>query len=836
LDDHTIVIAGAGSSTSNSVELKLSSAKGSARAEIDDQIMTPRAEVAADSMTKQSQSSSQTVGLEEIVVTGTHIHNAEPISPVVTLTHDEMINQGYTTLDQVIEQLPQNFKAGASQESNPVNGKGNGASNNYGYASGVNLRGLGANATLVLLNGRRLAPTAFGGVTDISQIPVSIIDHVEIMSDGASALYGSDAVAGVVNVITKHDYSGIELGARVNGISDGKTPNYAGSLLGGFSWNAGNVVVDFDHELDNPLFARNRSFTSTLPDPTMLLPRNETSSYYVSLQNKFSGRLNLSGDALVTRRKYATQDRLAATDPLPYNASGTVDQYSGSLQLDYSISSEWTATLVGQGSKEADDSKLVYPNFDTIYRYHPLDYKVFSIEPRIDGKLFDEPGGAVRLALGGQLRRETFKNKYASGPATGPLTLLTMTDESRHIASAYGELLVPIIGEDNSTRFAKRLRINVSGRYDDYTDFGHTSNPKIGAEWIPLTGLALHATYSRSFQAPTLYETSNAINEGIVMTVPDPRSPSGSSVALLVDGTNPSLQPETAKSFNAGLTYKPQFVEGLKLDASYFSIDFDNQINRLSNVFFTNFLQEEAVLGSFIERDPSLAQTNQALSQVGRTIYNGEAGYCAVGTLGCPSVNPGGVAAIANLGYQNSASVRVHGVDLTTRYIGPQTAFGRFRADLDGTFITTYRQRITPAATEASPLNTVYNPLRFRAKANIGWEQGGLGVNARLNYSNAYENSDAVNPSCPNAAGCQIGSWTTVDWSLSYVTTGRGAGTPFAGVRIGLDVTNIFNRAPPLVSSVPGSDLYPYDPANANAFLRVIAISVTKRWGGDGGR
>jgi iron complex outermembrane receptor protein len=198
-------------------------------------------------------------------------------------------------------------------------------------------------------------------------------------------------------------------------------------------------------------------------------------------------------------------------------------------------------------------------------------------------------------------------------------------------------------------------------------------------------------------------------------------------------------------------------------------------------------------------------------------------------------VDPAGLAAIVNLGYENSASVRLGGIDFTAKYTGQPAQFGRFRADLDGTYFTTYQQRITRASAEASPLNTVYNPLRFRAKANLGWERGRWGVNARVNYSNAYRNTDAVNPTCPNGNGCQIASWTTVDWSLSYATP-RDAGAHLGGVRIAFDVTNLFNRAPPFVSSPAGFGGYPYDPTNANPFLRMLGISVTKRWGDGGGR
>ena len=192
-----------------------------------------------DDRSTADRKSAKNSGLNEIVVTGTYLHDVEPLSTLITITHDDIINQGYSRLDQVFSQLPENSMAGASAESNPTNGLGDNASKNYSRGSGVNLFGLGANATLVLLNGERMAMSNFGQSVDISLIPVSIIDRVEILSDGASAIYGADAVGGVVNIITRNDYSGTEVGARTASISAGKAPNFGGDILHGFSWSGG---------------------------------------------------------------------------------------------------------------------------------------------------------------------------------------------------------------------------------------------------------------------------------------------------------------------------------------------------------------------------------------------------------------------------------------------------------------------------------------------------------------------------------------------------------------------------------------------------------------------
>jgi outer membrane receptor protein involved in Fe transport len=367
----------------------------------------------------------------------------------------------------------------------------------------------------------------------------------------------------------------------------------------------------------------------------------------------------------------------------------------------------------------------------------PIDYGVASVESRIDGKIFDAPGGAARVAIGGQYRTETFDEQVMKTPLSGgPTSVPQNVRSSRRIASAYGEVLVPLVGDANAVPFVQKLRISISGRYDHYSEFGSTSNPKVALEWVPITGLAIHGSYSRSFQAPTLFEASTAIETGYVIPVPDPKALSGSTLSLISDGTDPNLQPETAKSFNVGFTYEPVIISGLKLDASYFSIDFKNQINRLSNVFFTDVLQQEAILGSLVERNPSVTQVNQILNQPGRIIFN----YAGPGFTPAP-YSPSDIQAIANIGYVNASGVSLKGVDLTAHYTGPSTSFGVFRTDFDGTFFTSYQQRITPSSSAASPLNTVYNPLRFRAKVNLGWQEREYGANLRLNYSPAYDNS-----------------------------------------------------------------------------------------------
>ena len=148
----------------------------------------------------------QDTEIEQIVVTGSRIKmaNLEGTSPVTQVTSADIATQGVTRVEDLINQLPQAF---AAQNANVSNGA-------TGTAT-VNLRGLGSARTLVLVDGRRLP---YGGVTnsaaDLNQIPAAMVERVEILTGGASAVYGSDAIGGVVNFIMKKDFEGVQFDAQ----------------------------------------------------------------------------------------------------------------------------------------------------------------------------------------------------------------------------------------------------------------------------------------------------------------------------------------------------------------------------------------------------------------------------------------------------------------------------------------------------------------------------------------------------------------------------------------------------------------------------------------------
>jgi len=194
-----------------------------------------------------------------MVVTGTHLRGVDAVgSQRIVLDHAYFDKTGYATIEDVLRTVPQ-LSSGPNQFGS--NDGMRGLYRNPGLGVGVNLRGFGADATLVLVNGRRQANGGTAGnFVDISSIPLSAVDRIEILTDGASALYGSDAVGGVVNIILRKDYQGFESKLRFTTL-DGDANQYQIAQTAGFSWTSGALFVGIEHNEQNPLRAVDRSFS-----------------------------------------------------------------------------------------------------------------------------------------------------------------------------------------------------------------------------------------------------------------------------------------------------------------------------------------------------------------------------------------------------------------------------------------------------------------------------------------------------------------------------------------------------------------------------------------------
>jgi iron complex outermembrane receptor protein len=201
-----------------------------------------------------------TTEVDEVVVTGTLLRSAgAQASPVLTLDRDALDERGVATVAEALTDLPQNYSGSGTPSA--LLSYADPAGSNSVAATGVNLRGLGADATLVLVNGRRMAGTGSRGeFADVSGLPSAAVERVDVLLDGASALYGSDAVAGVVNVILRRSFDGQETRIRA-GAAQGGAEDLTVSHLAGRSWSSGAALVSYEYQHVNALGAGDRAYT-----------------------------------------------------------------------------------------------------------------------------------------------------------------------------------------------------------------------------------------------------------------------------------------------------------------------------------------------------------------------------------------------------------------------------------------------------------------------------------------------------------------------------------------------------------------------------------------------
>lgn len=193
--------------------------------------------VAAPAMAQTQSVDEQATQVGEIVVTGSRIarQDYQSASPIVTVDSQDFQATGSVTIDSLLNDMPQFVPSVSSTSNNPSNG---------GQAN-LNLRGLGTSRTLVLMNGRRVVPSNASGVVDVNILPTALIKNVEVISGGASAAYGSDALAGVANFILNESFEGIQIDAQYGQTdrSDGTTESYSLTVGGNFADDRGNMVL-----------------------------------------------------------------------------------------------------------------------------------------------------------------------------------------------------------------------------------------------------------------------------------------------------------------------------------------------------------------------------------------------------------------------------------------------------------------------------------------------------------------------------------------------------------------------------------------------------------------
>jgi iron complex outermembrane recepter protein len=763
-------------------------------------------------------------GVETVVVTGTHIRGVPADSAQIIVYDRAAINQsGAVTLEDFSRQIPENFASVGTLGvfSGSINGTGrNESGDNNNQGAGFNLHGLGSAETLTLINGHRIAAAGLSGqFVDISLIPLSAIERIEILPDGASAIYGADAVAGVVNIILRSDYDGAETSVRAGGATEGGDHEGTVSQVIGTTWSGGSALVAYEYNRQNGLRADQRDFIPVNYGDglgeSQLYPEQTRNSVMLTGRQDVGSATNLSGDAMFSVRHY-TQDTASPLLAQINDTTGTPKEFGATLSLNHGFAHGWHLEL-SPSFYRTDQPVLLNQSTGTDVSNVSGNTRIdlAQVHLHVDGSVASLPGGSVKAAVGTEFRRDTLASsqQVAFDGLSQPFESES-SDLARTVASGFAEMLVPIVGQDNARVGLRRFDVSLAGRYDHYSSGGAAATPRITLLFSPVSDLVLHSSYASAFVAPRLDQLAVTSPQYEAVNLSDPTSATGTTDTLFRtggNGGNAELKPERSKTFTLGMEQKLSPIPGLSLSGTYFNTTFRNQILQPTIVNFNDILHDPT-LAPFVNLAPNPATIAQLFN-------SGQ----VVDFTGPPALGATGVQATFDDRFANLAVSRQSGVDVSTNY-SRDVAIGTVGLSMSGTYLIKYDTQNASSVPATVLLNRLGEPVNLRANAILSWSVVGFSSALNIHYVNHYEN--------PLFAPSEsISSWTTADLHVAYALAGMDSPI-LRGLGVALDVRNLLDRAPPSIN-LP-MNFNPFNPgfdgANADPLGRAITFQLRKQW------
>lgn len=919
-----------------------------------------------DSIANENQSE-EPGDAKEIIVTGTLVRGVAPAGTnVISIDQTKLEEAGVTSTARIVEQLPQ-FNTGFNSFQAPSGAAANVALNRPNLRSLPGSQASGSATTLVLMDGARIVGMGINSSgSDMDIVAPGAIARTEIVPDGGSALYGSDAVAGVINLGTRQDYDGAEISAR-SGFT-GAYHSFDVDATVGKKWSNGSAYLSYSFAQNNALRGYALDFVQQQPATDANFPGRQLLSLNceqsnvvypattapaapaVSYAQPYTPGAGVAGtlNQCDTARQgtiYPAQTRHSALAGVTQQLTDTIRLDVRGVYLNRLTESPGTyfrpasKSIVGtavQGSivsplhaanqpvlgAPATQRNIVYFQFgaenasrsenrleawqitpkitadlggtwqlrlhgtygwsklethgngfnDTALNnaiiaglfnpYNPSlsdaatvaaisNYDNYgrgiqtlqNVRAVFDGDLFTLPGGAVKVAFGGEFIRETLENQYnasvwrgtensgfaglnvgqvvSNAPANiASLALIPANNPirigrgNRSVWAAFGEVVVPIFSDENAIPGFQALTVSIAGRLDRYSDVGSTFNPKFGLTWKPTEWLTFRAAYGTSFNAPSLADTpalvstnvNNLTGLGLTFlgypgaaqqipnggTYPAPGlTPVGTQQhALSISGVNANIKPQTAKSLSLGVDIEPPFLEGLRLSGTYYQLRFDNQIG-LPLSPYINFPQ-------LIELNPTAARIQEVLALAQTPVV-----------LSC--VQQGCVYAIIQSGLNNLGDSLIRGVDFSARY-RRETGFGSFDINVSGSHDLHHMR----SQFHGGPLvtNALLSTPLLRLSTSIGVNIGDFGASANWRHTSGYDLVPAVGSFAPFQT--HVDGFDTVDLFFKY-------NWPKSNFSLTLNVNNVLNARPPFSQANSGY-------TNGQTYGRMAQVGFSKKF------
>ncbi len=823
--------------------------------------------------------------VERIEVTGSHIKRTdmEGPSPLTSLSAEDIANTGVTDLIGLFTKLPMAGQGTFSTQGNSSDNTSNGGSS-------VSLRGLGADSTLILVNGRRVSVSPFANnidtaFVDINNIPLAAIKRVDILKDGASATYGSDAVAGVINIVLRDDIEGAELSAKIGDTADGGGKEKNISLVWGNSTEKSShtfaldyfdreeiLYADRDYSRSanqaalrpNDPFATDFRSSSGFPGTIALadeelrghrladiwgndtcptaditqdrdkdgnltgyslcrydyapmmtsVPATERASFIYmgkyEINDNLRGFAELNGqhskttirgagspsfnelfmdgdnvnhpfadmpthefyqqDLTMRRRMVDIGDREKRVTSDYYRAiiglKGEINDWSWEVAYNYIKSSSTERGVNGfpnsRRTQEAIDSGLWNPFEPSSNSQEALDFiettttrigksTSKSFDGKISGSLMEMSHGDLGLAVGVEYRQESISDnpddQFLRGEVFG--TEATQANGSRDNTAIFAELAIPVLDT---------LEVQVAARFEDYSDFGTTTDPKVAFIWQPTDALSVRGSYGTAFRAPSLHqiglgntdESPNLVDTVRCAAVGNVNKACDPQEYTAVLSGNDDLGPEESKSYNFGVIY--EIADNLDFSIDYYNYDIENVITKDTQFKF-----------STLGNDPSVVER-------------------------LPSATPGDPGEVVRIfdQFENIGNVTTSGLDIEANY-GLETDMGNFKFSYVVNYVLSYEDA-RPNADGSMRIDTQegdFEQPEVRWTFNTVWVNGDWNASMAVNYIGAFEQDASVATEGMN----DVDSWTTVDTTVNYIG--------IENTTLSFGATNLFNEEPP---------------------------------------
>ncbi|MCX6952448.1 MAG: TonB-dependent receptor [Verrucomicrobia bacterium] len=483
---------------------------------------------------------------------------------------------------------------------------------------------------------------------------------------------------------------------------------------------------------------------------------------------------------------------------------------------------------------------------------------------RVNGTAFDRFwGGPIGLAFGSEMRWEDYKDwrppyaglNPASAPYNGnpndPTNLFFGPNEndflgvspnvnlysSRTIASAFGEVLIPVVGKPNAFSGVRSLEVSIAGRFEHYSDFGHTAKPKFGLNYRPNSWMLFRATVASSFRAPNLVQTNptpvqrsgNTYNDVYRSTVTGLNRDSNAVPIVLRQGST-TLTPESSRSISAGLGISAPFYRDLTITVDYWRIHQKDVIDDVTGT--TQLLRDEELLDGAVKKALAAGTPlNQINLGSGTSSYVGNPkvvrnavtpadiadfnAYNATRPASQQRAPVGGVRSVVT-DYINLAGREVQGLDFGLELRLPKTRFGQLSIRGDASYLL---QSDTEDEPGAAKVNNINRDGRTRFRGNIGgtWRKERWSAGWFTTYYGSYVDTGASTTKeiyealgkpayisvYDDSGGVRryrylVSPFATHNTFVNYAFPRNRRGGLFAGTAIRFGINNVTDIEPPL--------------------------------------